>query len=114
MNAKVTGITVTTPFHVIAMDPEYVSATRRWSVWSAASPLRNQLADDYLKPEARRHGILVITHHLARQWRDTETNELMMFPDLIQRLAATAATIVRNSSGPIEVKCLGIDSIEPR
>lgn len=80
---------------------------------TADDALRNQLAEDYLKPEMRRQGILIITHHLARRWRDTDTNELMTFPDLIRRLAATAATIVRNSSGAIEVRCLGINSTEP-
>ena len=87
-----------------------VKHSKRWTLRQLDDASRNQLAEDYLKPETRRHGILVITHHRARRWRDTGTNELMTFADLIQRLAATAATIVRNSSGAIEVKCLGIDS----
>jgi hypothetical protein len=86
---------------------------KRWSVRQLDAALRNQLAEDYLKPAARRHGILVITHHRARQWRDTETNEPMTFPRLIERLSATAATLSRNAVGAIEVKCLGIDSTDP-
>jgi hypothetical protein len=38
----------------------------------------------------------------------------MTFGDLIQRLAATAATLLRNSGGAIKVKCLGIDSSDPQ
>jgi hypothetical protein len=87
-----------------------VKHSKRWTLRQLDDALRNQLAEDYLKPETRRHGILVITHHLARRWRDTETNETMTFAELIQRLAAAASTIVRNSSGVIEVRCLGIDS----
>jgi len=75
--------------------------------------MRNQLDEDYLKPEARPNGILVITHHRARQWRDTETNEQITFPQLIQRLSAAAATLTRNAVGAIEVKCIGIDATDP-
>lgn len=91
-----------------------VKHSKNWSLRQLDKALRIQLAEDYLKPEPRRQGILVITHHLARQWRDTETNELMTFVDLIRRLAATAASIERNSSGSIDVKCVGIDSSEPQ
>jgi hypothetical protein len=87
-----------------------VKQSTNWTLRQLDDALRNQLAEDYLKPDTRRQGILIITHHRARRWRDTETNEWMTFGDLIQRLAGTAATIIRNSSGPIEVKCLGIDS----
>ncbi len=90
-----------------------VKHSKRWTVRQLDSALRNQLAEDYLKPEARRHGILVITHHRARQWRDTDTNEHMTFPRLIACLSTTATTLTRNSVGAIEVKCIGIDSTDP-
>ena len=64
--------------------------------------------------QGRRHGVLVITHHQARQWRDTETNELMNFSALIQRLDAIAVTLVHNSAGAIQVRCLGINSSDPQ
>jgi hypothetical protein len=90
-----------------------VKHSKSWSLRQLEDALRNQLAEDYLKPEARRQGILVITHHLARKWRDMETNEWVTFADLMQRLAAIAATIDHNSSGAIELRCLGIDASEP-
>jgi hypothetical protein len=86
---------------------------KRWTVRHLDAALRIQLAEDYLKPETRRHGILVITHHRARQWRDTETNELMTFPRLIERLSGTATTLVHNAVGAIEVICMGIDATDP-
>jgi hypothetical protein len=83
---------------------------KNWTLRQLDEALRNQLAEDYLKPDTRRHGVLVITHHRDRYWRDTETNELMSFGRLIPRLAMIAATLVHNSAGAIEVRCLGLDS----
>jgi hypothetical protein len=91
-----------------------VKHSKNWTLKELDHALRNQLGENYLKPDTRRHGMLVITHHHARQWRDTETNELLTFAALIERLAVTAATLRRNSAGTIEVKCLGIDSSDPR
>jgi hypothetical protein len=91
-----------------------VKHSKNWTLRQFDDALRFQLEEDYLKPEARRHGVLVITHHLTRQWRDTETNEMITFSKLIQRLAATAATLHRNSVGAIEVRCIGIDSSNPQ
>jgi hypothetical protein len=90
-----------------------IKHSKSWTLRQLDHALRNQLAEDYLKPAARRQGILVITHHHARQWRDTETNESVTFPGLIERLAATAATLTRNAAGAITVKCVGIDSTDP-
>jgi hypothetical protein len=91
-----------------------VKHSKQWTYRQLDDALRHQLAEDYLKPETRRHGVLVITHHQPRQWRDTETNEWLTFDSVIRRLAATAATLVWNSSGAIEVRCLGIDSSDPQ
>src|SRR5712675_1999373 len=38
-----------------------------WSARDLEKALRTQLAEDYLKPENRRHGVLVITHHRDRR-----------------------------------------------
>lgn len=87
-----------------------IKHSKRWTLRQLEEGLRIQLAENYLKPEVRRYGLLVITHHLARQWRDTETNESMTFPRLIERLASVATTLIANTSGAIEVKCVGIDA----
>jgi len=90
-----------------------IKHSKRWTVRELDLALRKQLAENYLKSEGRRHGVLVITHHRARQWRDIETNELMTFPQLIERLSASAATLSRNAVGAIEIRCVGIDSTDP-
>jgi hypothetical protein len=90
-----------------------IKHSKNWTLRELDFALRRQLAEDYLKPEARRHGVLLISHHRARQWRDTETNERMTFIGLIQRLSAVAASLNNYSSGAIEVRCLGIDSSDP-
>jgi hypothetical protein len=85
----------------------------QWSPRKLEKALCSQLAQDYLKPSTRRHGVLVITHHGKRSWRNPESNEPMIFADLIKWLQSKAATILQNDSGPIEVKCIGIDASRP-
>jgi hypothetical protein len=87
-----------------------VKHSKNWTVRQLEDALRTQLAEDYLKPEARRQGVLVITHHATRQWRDTETNDLITFDHLIQRLESIAASLQRNAVGVIAVRCAGIDA----
>ena len=84
-----------------------------WTPRKFAQSLRKQLAEDYLKPEARRNGMLVITHHGKRTWRDPDTNAPIDFDTLIQWLRDIATTLTQNSSGAIEVHCFGIDASPP-
>jgi hypothetical protein len=83
-----------------------------WSLRQLDHALHTQLAEDYLKPETRRYGILVISQHDNRVRIDTETGERLEFNELIARLKDAARAIVRNSSGAIEVTCVGIDATE--
>jgi hypothetical protein len=83
---------------------------KKWTVRQLEHALRSQLATDYLKPPSRRHGVLVITHHGQRQWRDPESNEVVTFEGLILLLASVAKTLVNNEAGAIEVRCFGIDA----
>lgn len=84
-----------------------------WTPRQLESALSSQLAQDYLKPSTRRHGVLVVTHHGQRGWRNPQSNGPMTFAELIRRLQSTAETIFQNDSGPIEVKCIGIDASLP-
>ena len=88
-------------------------AGKDWSPRQLEKALCNQLAQDYLKPSTRRHGVLVVTHHGQRTWRDPQSNESMTFNDLMKWLEKTAATLTENDSGPIEVRCFGIDASSP-
>jgi hypothetical protein len=81
-----------------------------WSARDLESALRTQLSEDYLKPESRRHGVLVVTHHRDRRWERISDNKRISFSDLIAWLSGIAATITENAVGPIVVKCVGINA----
>ncbi len=84
-----------------------------WTLKQLERALRKQLATDYLKPPTRRHGIFVISHHGRRSWRNPDSHKPMTFDALITWLEGIAKTLVENDSGPIEVKCFGIDASPP-
>jgi hypothetical protein len=86
---------------------------KRWTVRQLEDALRAQLIDDYLRPANRRYGILVITHH-GRTWRDPETGATLDFEQLMERLRRLAATLQRNTSGPIDVAVVGLHSSTER
>jgi len=81
-----------------------------WTARDLESALRTQLAEDYLKSESRRHGVLVITHHRDRRWLRINDNKPISFSDLIAWLSGIAGTITENAVGHITVKCVGIDA----
>ncbi|MER8638683.1 hypothetical protein [Mesorhizobium sp. M1365] len=85
-----------------------------WTMRQLDHALRVQLAEDYLKPATRRHGILVVTNHSSRIWIDPQTNERHGFERLVSILAGTAIGTTENSSGAIEVVCVGVDATAPR
>jgi hypothetical protein len=82
-----------------------------WTARDLEQALRSQLAEDYLKPESRRHGVLVITHHRDRRWLRVSAKKPIAFSDLISWLNEIATTITRNTVGPIVVKVFGINAI---
>jgi hypothetical protein len=81
-----------------------------WTASQLEKALRVQLAEDYLKPATRRHGVLVITHHRDRKWLDPVTRQPLSFEAVIDRLEAIAATLVETTSRVIEVHCVGINA----
>ncbi|WP_128971174.1 hypothetical protein [Bradyrhizobium tropiciagri] len=81
-----------------------------WTARDLEHALRTQLAEDYLKSESRRHGMLVITHHRDRRWLGIGDSKPISFPDLIAWLSGIASTITENAAGPIVVKCVGINA----
>lgn len=83
---------------------------KRWTVRKLDEALRQQLAEDYLKPASRRHGVLVVTRHGHRTWRHPATGQTMTFSDLITFLAAIASRLTSNTAGPVEVAVKGIDA----
>jgi hypothetical protein len=81
-----------------------------WSARDLEHALRTQLAEDYLKPESRRHGVLVITHHRDRRWHRVTDNKPISFSDLIAWLSGIAETLTENAVGSIAVRCAGINA----
>ncbi|MET4072595.1 hypothetical protein ABID58_007424 [Bradyrhizobium sp. S3.2.6] len=81
-----------------------------WTASQLQKALRVQLAEDYLKPATRRHGVLVITHHRDRKWLDPVTRQPLSFEAAIDWLEGIAATLVETTSGVIEVHCVGINA----
>lgn len=88
---------------------EVKDANKGWTVLELEDALRTQLAKQYLRSASRRHGVLVVTLHTPRTWRDPVDNAPLSFAQLIARLTTLAATITRNETGPISVLVVGID-----
>lgn len=81
-----------------------------WSARELENALRVQLAEDYLKPENRRHGVLVITHHRDRRWQRIGDNAWISFDVLIEWLSGVASSLTKNTTGQIVAACVGIDA----
>lgn len=81
-----------------------------WTVRKLERALTKQLAEDYLKPATRRHGVLVVSYHRRRTWRDPDTRATLSFHDLVKRLQMLTASVVRNEFGPVQVRTFGIDA----
>lgn len=86
-----------------------------WSLSDLKDALAVQLAEQYLQPANRRHGILVISHHRqARFWKDKAKRRRMSFSDMIEALQKQAATITSNATGPIKLAVRGLDATPGR
>jgi len=72
-----------------------------WTARQLEHALRTQLAEDYLKPESRRHGVLVITHHRDRRWLDVDDKKPISFSQLIAWLSDIAKNLTENAVGAI-------------
>jgi hypothetical protein len=81
-----------------------------WTARQLEGALRTQLAEDYLKPENRCHGVLVITHHRDRRWLDVKDKKSISFSELVEWLSGIAETIKQNTMGTIAVRCFGINA----
>ncbi len=81
-----------------------------WAVRDYERALISQLTETYLKPVTRRCGVLVISHHGQRTWRDPINKATLNFHQLIERLQTLVKTVTRNKSGAVEVRVFGIDT----
>ncbi len=84
-----------------------------WSVRDLEGAVTEQLAKNYLKPATRRHGILVVSHHGERTWRDMKARKKLLFDDLMKRLGELAGSLEKNRHSAIEVRVFGLDASPP-
>ena len=109
--AKRPDITVTATSAPAEVAIEVKHGEKGWTIPELRHALRTQLAEQYLQPGNRRHGILVITNHRAAKfWRDPDGKRKVGFDAVIAALSREAATILANSSGAITVAVRGIDA----
>jgi hypothetical protein len=77
-----------------------------WSINELKTALTQQLAEDYLKTNSRRHGILFLTNHGRKAW----VRPKLTFIELIIFLSDIATTTKTNVTGKIDVSVFGIDA----
>ncbi len=85
---------------------------KNWSTAQLEGSLRHQLAEDYLRPATRRHGIFVVTNHKKRSWTHPATRKRLNFAEMIAYLNGVAVAFKRNSAGDIAVTVIGIDAVK--
>jgi hypothetical protein len=84
---------------------------KNWTLPQLGHALSVQLAEQYLQPAKRRHGVLVISNHRdSKFWLDKDEGKRVAFPAAITRLQKQAAAIDRNSAGLIRVEVRGLDA----
>lgn len=83
---------------------------KSWTKRQLDNALKVQLAEDYLKPATRRHGVFIMSKHGSRRWKDTDTKQFLTFEMLMGSLCAQASSINSNSSGSISIRCVALDA----
>jgi hypothetical protein len=109
--AKRPDLVVTATSAPVEVAIEIKHDDKGWTLPQLSAALRHQLAEQYLQPERRRHGFLVVTHHRSsRFWRDNSARRRMGFAEVMKRLAREASDLTANSSGAVRVSARGLDA----
>jgi len=103
-------ITISSATAGVEVAIEVKHADKSWTIRRLEAALSHQLAEQYLKPDYRRYGVLVISGHSPRKWIDTKTRCRLTFAEVIARLRDQATLIHKNASGAISVDVRGIDA----
>ncbi len=112
-NRKEPDIVLASTAAAVEVAVEVKHGGKAWTVRELEYALCEQLVRDYLRPATRRHGVLVITRHSTRMWKEPGTNRKLDFEQLLDRLRRLAATIRHNEIGLIEVRVVGLDTLSP-
>lgn len=87
---------------------EVKNGNKGWTITELEGTLSGQLARDYLRTKNRRHGILVVSLHTDKKWR--KDGEVWTFARVMDHLRATAAGVINNETGPVEVRAFALDA----
>ena len=101
----VSGTTV--PFEVAV---EVKHSDKGWTFTTLVEGIKDQLAEDYLRPANRRDGVLIVTRHKKKGWRDPQTGRTIGFEELVDRLSTFASSLTLNAVGCIHVGVRGVDA----
>jgi len=98
-------ITATSAPIQLAIEIKHVN--KGWTVKELENSLKHQLAENYLRPKYRRHGIFFITQHKQRVWRKDRAT--LQFSDLQTHLSNLAHSIITNTTGTVELRVFGLN-----
>lgn len=87
---------------------EVKNGNKGWTINELEGTLSGQLARDYLRTKKRRHGILVVSLHTEKKWR--KDGEVWTFARVMDHVRATAAGVINNETGPVEVRAFALDA----
>jgi hypothetical protein len=88
-----------------------VKIADNWSVKALVEALLRQLADQYLRPVARRHGILHLMRlDPGRTWKHPDTGRSLSFDGLLTYLDDVGKSKLRNSTGAISLALASVDA----
>lgn len=87
---------------------EIKNANKDWTVKQLEHAIRDQLAEDYLRPDSRRQGILVVSLHRKRTWRTA--GQIWDFARVVTHLQQVAAEKKSNKWGPVQILVFGLDA----
>ncbi len=107
---KEPDITISAIGALIELAIEVKHGGKGWTVSQLEVALRLQLVENYLRTGTRRRGILVITGHGNKTWREPTSNFSLSFEAVIQRLQALSETLTSNATGTIRAVVVGIDA----
>jgi hypothetical protein len=110
-NRKEPDIVLASTSAAVEVAIEVKHGGRGWTVRALEDALSQQLVGDYLRPATRRHGVLVITRHSTRKWKEPGTNRELHFQQVLDRLRRLAESIHHNDTGPIEALVVGLDAL---
>ena len=104
-------IIITSTVAPVELAIEIKNVDKGWTLLELEKALKVQLGEDYLLPDNRRCGILVLSQHQRlRTWRAHK--KTWQFTDVLNHLSELSKIVVQNKTGSIEVKVFGLDATD--